>query len=272
MRNYYFFTVLVGLLFMGCTVDNDELNFNEDQIQTANLEINDVCMPSIYGIENSGELLGNVTVSNSNAGNIAYVKFTAEPGFYITEIRLMQADDENGLPINNGGVIPGKLEKLTYPSVSEVDFEYEVSSYFVLAARVTFVDQDGKKYTSWIGNEKPGSNNSTYLSYNVCIPPQQEPVCDVYAGENNRTTIDLEFLRTQLLNEWQVRDLYKSLIDPEATPGGVFNPTISELIEQVNIQANSGGSILQEWPIEYIVTGTDCTDSATLIVELVETL
>lgn len=263
MRNYYFFTVLVGLLFMGCTVDNDELNFNEDQIQTANLEINDVCMPSIYGIENSGELLGNVTVSNSDDGNIAYVKFTAEPGFYITEIRLMQADDENGLPINNGGVIPGKLEKLTYPSVSEVDFEYEVSSYFVLAARVTFVDQDGKKYTSWIGDEKPGSNNSTYLSYNVCIPPQQEPVCEVYAGADKSVTYTRAYVESRVFSSNDVEPLFYELVSDDATPGGTLSPGVGVFLP--SYERNP----YQTFTTKYTVVDGDCSDFAILSITVI---
>ena len=267
MRNYYFYTVLVGLLFMGCTVDNDELNFKEDQIQTANLKINDVCMPSIYGIENSGELLGNVTVSNSDDGNMAYVKFTAETKFYITEIRLMQADDENGLPINNGGVISGKLEKLIYPYVTEVDFEYEVSSHFVLAARVTFVDQNGHKYISWIGHEMAGNNRSTYLSYNICIPPQHNPVCEVNAGSNNSRTYTFSEVDALIDDVGAIEPLYKTLLDEGVSRDGTFAPTAAELLRAFN--QNPYREFTTVYTLSKVVGGVVCKDSTELTITVI---
>ena len=62
------------------------------------------------------------------------------------------------LPTHKRGEIPDKLEKLTYESLLEVDVEYEVSSFFVLAAWVTFMNDEGKEFTSWIGDDQAGSD------------------------------------------------------------------------------------------------------------------
>ena len=265
MRNYYFLAVLAGLLFMGCSVDNDELNFNENQIQTANLEINEICMPSIYGIEDSGKLLGNVIIINSDDGGIAYINFISETGFYITEIRLMIADDLSGLPHNNGGIIPGKLEKLTYDSVSEVNFEYSVSNSFVLAARVTFTNSDGKKFTKWVGDETSGNNSSTYLSYTVCISP--EPICEADAGsDNSRTYTDSEI--DELIDDLgAIEPLFKTLLDKGISHDGTFKPTGPELLRLYN------QNHYQDFKTIYTVTnelnGEVCSDSVELIITII---
>ena len=263
MKNSYFFLVL-GLLLMGCSVDNDEMNFNEDQIQTTNLEINDVCLPSIYKIEDSGELLGNVTISNSEDGNMAYIKFSAETGFYITEISLIKANNAIELPLNKRGEILDKLEKLTYESLSEVDLEYEVSSSFVLAARVTFMNHKGKKFTNWIRDDQTGSNTLTYLNCNVCI--SGELICEADAGADQFREYTLPEIEAIVNSQGDVERLYKSFLDEGVSRNGTFSPTISQLL------AAFGANPIRDFKTIYTVTnevdGVECSDSVELIIRV----
>ena len=262
MRNYYFITAMVGLLFMGCSVDNDELNFNEDQIQTANLVISDVCMPSVFEIENSNQLIGNVNITNSTDGTMAYLNFNTEDGFYITEIRLAMADDLSGIPYNNGGIIPGHLKKFPFDSVSKAEFEYAVSGSFVVAALVTITDDDGKKYKSWIGDESQWRNSSSYLSYEVCIP-QQEPTCEAYAGSPNSKTYTYSEIDALIDDVGAIEPFYKkNLLDEGVSLDGTITPTGAELLRSFNRNP------YQEFKTTYTVTnevnGVTCSDSVEL--------
>lgn len=270
MKKYFFITAMLGLLFMGCSVDNDELNFNEDQIQTANLEINEVCMPLIYKIEDSEQLLGNVIITNSDDGGIAYINFISETGFYITEIRWMVADDLSGLPNNNGGIIPGKLEKLTYDSVSEVNFEYAVSNSLVLAARVKFVDESGQTNTFWIGDNVAGKNNSKFLDYTICIPHQEE-VCEADAGTDQLREYTLAEIDALVYSPTSLADVYITLLDEGISTDGTFSDrTMTQLL--TTFAGNRQYS--REYTTTYTVTntldGVECSDSAKLTIRVLD--
>lgn len=254
----YFITAMLGLLFMGCTVDNDELKQIQDPIEIANVELNYNCFPS-YNIESLGILFGNLTISNSADGSRAFLEFTAESGFVITEIKSMIAKTPAEFPQNNGGIIPGKLEKTNYDGHSVVQLVRDYSDSFVFTAMVTFVDEEGRKYSAWVGDELIGKNVSRYLRYASC-PPND---CAVTAGGNVDITWTESFISTYVRTSSSLERKLLASLDPGVPKTGTFNPTPRQLIEQYLSGQRFSTTT-------YTVTDGNCSDSTEISITVIK--
>jgi hypothetical protein len=258
MRNYCLITAIVGLLFMGCTVDNDELKQDQDPIQLANVELSYNCFPA-YDIESSGISMGNLVISNSADGTLAYLDITAGTGFMITEIKSMIAKTPAEFPQNKGGIIPGKLEKTLYDNLSVVQLVKDYSDSFVFTALITFVDEEGRKYSAWVGNELVGKNDSRYLSYASC-PPND---CTITAGGDIYITWTESYIRTDVRSPASLERKLLASLDPGVPKIGIFDPTPRQLIDQyLNGQRFS--------TIIYTVTDGDCSDSTEIFITVIK--
>ena len=98
-------------------------------------------------------------------------------------------------------------------------------------------------------------SDSALLTVTVVPDGQGEAACEVSAGSDNSFTIT-ESEANSLASWDEVRNLYLSILSPEAPTNGSFNPTISEVI---NSYTGVG-----EYMTTYTVGEGDCTDSAIL--------
>ncbi|MDR5591571.1 hypothetical protein [Christiangramia sp. SM2212] len=257
MKNYFIIVAILGLLFMGCTVDNDELNYEESYLNTFNLEASEICEPYFFDLIDSGNEFGSVILSNSNDGETAFVEFEINMGYSLSEILILKANDVSAIPASNGGVIPGKLDKYDYNSIGYSKFEFSVESSMVLVARITVVDENGRSYVSWVGSETLNGwkNGSAYLTYNVCIPPN-EPVCNVSAGSDVSISLTNTYVLNNLYTPARLGRYLIRQLDAGVSTTGTFDPDPEELI---NMYLSNN---FQTFTTTYTVTGDDCSDSA----------
>ena len=270
MNKYYFFVVL-GLLFIGCSVDNDEMNLNDNLLNSANsvLEI-DGCESISYDLySGANSLVGEFEITNDEDN--LYLNFLSKEGFSINEIRWEVALNEDGLPINNGGIIVGQLDhKIKFDigksshgeSVSFSEFDESPASLFV-AARVKYTNTLDETFTIWVGNESAGKNGSKFLEYVTC-DPQSTPVCNADAGsDNSRTYTDSEI--DEMIDDLgAIEPLFKTLLDEGISHNGTFKPTGPELLRLYN------RNHFQDFKTIYTIRDeeNDCEDSAELIITI----
>lgn len=273
MRNY-FNAVMVGLLLMGCSVDNDETNFDY-QLLIANSVIDvEGCMPDTYNLYNtSEEKIGEFIVTNDE--NEVYLNFTSVNGYDISMINYEVALSEDDLPMNNGGIIVGQLENTVKFSATtnyygdSVSFESfgENPTALVVAARIQFINESKKTYAVWIGDQIAGKNNSKFLNYSICIP-QQEEVCEVDAGSDNSASYTVEEVDALVNSIGDADRLFKSLLDEDVSRNGVFEPTISTLLARFS--ANPVRDFTTTYTVTNELNGEVCTDSTVLTITVTE--
>ena len=225
MKNYYFITVMVGLLFMGCSVDNDELNFNNDQIKTANSVIEvDGCESIAIEFHSS---LGEFVITN-DIDNL-YLNFLANDGFLIYDIRWEVMPSEADLPINANGINSSRLDQrdkfdsgTTYhgETVPISDFG-EDPGYVIVAAEVTLKNSLNQKFIAWVGSESEFRNDSNFLVYDICTPTS-DPVCIANAGANNSISYTYKEVDALVDTVEDVENLYKSLLEEGVSRSGTF--------------------------------------------------
>jgi len=271
MRNY-FNAVMLGLLLMGCSVDNDETNFNNDQLLTANsvLEV-DGCESVNYKLFNSADnALGEFVITNDKDN--LYLNFAAVDGLLINEIVWEVALDESQLPINNGGVIAGQLDhKMKFTSGTKSydvtiplsDFgDFENLTDFVVAAKVNYTNSLQQEFSVWVGDQMVGKKGSKILVYTICVP-QEEPVCVAYAGADNSVTYTKRQVDAIVDTAEDVENLYKGLLEDGVSRSGTFNPTIKAILNSYYTVSK-----YQDFKTIYTVTnelnGEMCSDSVEL--------
>lgn len=267
MRNF-FSVMMVGLLLMGCSVDNDETIVEDDQLLIANSVLNvDGCESVSYNLNNgSGNVVGQFTITNDKDN--LYLNFKASSGLSITEIAWEVAMDVEGLPANNGGIIYGQLENKQSFS-SGIDYYGETLSLdnfekdLVVAARVTFVDSKQQKVSVWVGDQLLGKKGSKFLFYSIC-EPQDEPVCLAYAGADNSISYTYKELDALVNTVEDVENLYKSLLEDGVSRSGTFSPTIKDIVKFASIEANRYGDLITIYTVTNELNGETCSDSVEL--------
>ena len=267
MKNYYFITAMLGLLFMGCSVDNDEVNFNNDQIITANSVIEvDGCESITFEFPS---YLGEFVITNDN--DDLYLNFLANEGFLIYEIRWEVMPSEADLPINSNGINPARLDQrdkfnsgISYhgETVALSDFGMD-PGYVIVAAEVTFKNSLDQKFIAWVGNESEFKNDSNFLVYDVCTPTS-DPVCIANAGADNSIEYTYSEVDDLVDTVEDVENLYKSLLDEGVSRSGTFSPTINEIVKFQAIEANRYGDFTTTYTVTNDLNGETCSDSAEL--------
>ncbi|SDS46567.1 hypothetical protein [Gramella sp. MAR_2010_147] len=277
MKKYFFINAMLGLLFMGCSVDNGEMNLEEDQLLIAN-SILDVegCVSETYDLNsNSEEKLGTFIITNDL--DELYLNFTSVEGYKISKINYEVAVSEDDLPINNGGIIVSQLEHsekfspaIDYlgDSFSLDSFGETIPAFLVVAARIQYMDESGETYAVWVGNKMAGKNNSKFLEYPICIP-QQEPVCEVDAGSDNSVTHSYRQLLTLGLVSADVKEMYLDLLEDGVSREGTFDPTITQILNFIYAnEANRYGEHSTTYTVTNELNGEFCTDSTLLTITI----
>lgn len=267
MRNYYFIAAMVGLLLMGCSVDNDEMNFNNDQIKTVNSvwEV-DGCESMIYEFHSS---LGEFIITNDNDN--LYLNFLANNGFLIHDIRWEVMPSEADLPINANGINSSRLDErdkfdsgIAYHGETVPISDFGVNpGYVIVAAEVIFKNSLDQKFTAWVGNESEFRNDSNYLVYDICIPPS-DPVCEANAGADNSISYTYKEVDALVNTVEDVENLYKSLLEEGVSRSGTFSPTIKEIVRFQAIEANRYGDFVTIYTVTNQLNGETCSDSVEL--------
>ncbi|MCB7481682.1 hypothetical protein [Christiangramia sediminis] len=269
MRNF-FNTIMVGLLLMGCSVDNDETIVNDNQLLIANsvLEV-DGCESVNYELLNStNSIVGNFVVTNDEDN--LYLNFSAPSGFLITEIIWQVASNENELPINNGGIIVGQLNNKKkfssgtnyYGETIALDNYNEDIHELAVVAKVELTNESLQKFSVWVGDVIIGRKGSKLLYYTIC-EPQYEPVCEAYAGDNNSITYTRREIDDIVDTEEDLENVYKNLLEEGVSREGSFEPTIHEIVLSYYFDSK-----YQDFKTVYTVTneinGETCSDSVEL--------
>lgn len=274
MRNL-FLVVIAGLLFGACSVNNEELEMSENKIQEFNALVDIAgCDSNLFELKDDNTSVGSFEVTNDQ--DYLYISLVAAEGFYLTESKLQVGNTIDDFPMNNGGIIPGKLDK-----ENNIDFGTGVKSYtykfhlddfnldsdcMSIASLVTFNGVDGKTYKAWAGDMQAGKNDSRYLDYCLCNP------CSVDAGSPNSITRDLQYVLDELNTPKDIRYEYLMLLDEGVPEDGTFEPSIQDIIDAYALLPDPKTGT---FPTVYTVTGEaengdTCSDSTTLTIFIVE--
>jgi hypothetical protein len=274
MKNYYLITALLGLLLMGCSVDNDELNLNNDQIQTVNsvLEVDGCETLSADLYCSVGTLLGEFKITNNNDN--LYLNFLAKDGFLIYDIRWQVFREDGNIPVNGSGINSSKLanrDKFNSGTVSHgetvslIDFEDETS--LIIVAELEYKNSLNQRFITWIGDQEVGRNGSKFLVYDIC-PPISDPVCVADAGGDVIKTYTLKEIDNLVDSYEELDTLLRSLLDDGVDRSGTFDPTPRELGRKFYFEGK-----FQDFNTTYTITneldGTECSDSAEFIITII---
>ncbi|WP_146167187.1 hypothetical protein [Christiangramia gaetbulicola] len=267
MRNYYFIAAIVGLLLMGCSVNNDEMSFNNDQIKTVNSvwEV-DGCESMIYEFHSS---LGEFIITNDNDN--LYLNFLANDGFLIYDIRWEAMPSEADLPINANGINSSRLDQrdkfdsgIAYHGETVPISDFGVDpGYVIVAAEVILKNSLDQKFTAWVGNESDFRNGSNYLVYDIC-DPSSDPICEANAGSDNSRTYTFSEVDALVNDLGDIEALYKTLLDEGVSRDGTFSPTGLELLRAFNRNPYRGFTTV--YTVSNDVGGVKCTDSTELTI------
>lgn len=259
MKNILFLP-LIAMIFIGCSVDNEELDFEPQQIfeKNAVFEV-DGCETQILDFGDAGEM--HVTNDETNL----YVTISAQAGNSLSKARLHIGNTLQDFPlVGQGNLPPGQMEhqKDFSPGVESHTFVFLISSYrecFFIAANAIF--SNGSNSTSvWAGDLQGSKGNWSYFEYceQIC-----DPACQgVSAGSDNSITITES--QAAAIPSWdEVRKFYLGLLDPGVSRNGTFDPSIWDMIN--DWQERRTG----EFTLKYTVTEGECTASVFLTVNVI---
>lgn len=222
----------MGLFFIACSVDNEELIAPGDPFTSINAVYEDIetCgMPLTHNFGNSGKII----VSNSEDN--LYVTVSAAAGSAIANTRLHLADDLADFPtVGEGNLPPGKMEHHVVfdPAAETYTFTFPLNEInndgcLTIASMTSFTSGE----TIWAGDKHVKYGNWSYFEY--CLqecPVVQEPVCeydDIFtelcSNEINDPTL-LGFTNYYKNQIFLNTDL--------TTITGTFDPTMAELLSE----------------------------------------
>lgn len=257
MKRIYLLTML-GFLFIGCSVDNDELAMNENQIQELNATFEvEGCETTFFNYNDSGK------IEVTNDSEFLYVTLVASEGFAISKTWLHIADDFDSFPTVGKGNLPrNKMEfsQTFQPEVQKYTFQFALSDYagvILIASNSEFTD-GGENESYWAGDQMVKFGNWSYFEYTVqiCAPP-----C-IDAGPDNSLTITES--QAAVIPSWdEVRKLYLSLLAPGVPRNGTFDPSIWDMINQFQAQR------IGDFTTTYTIGDGECTDSVELTIHVV---
>ncbi|MCY2685765.1 hypothetical protein [Salinimicrobium sp. TH3] len=263
-----FLLSMLGLNFAACSVDQVEMDINENEIQELNAVLNTTgCEPTIH---NFGEA-GSIEVSNDE--NNLYIKILPEPGFELDNVKLHIANSLVDFPTagsGSGNLPPGQMHyKVNNPDSEGHTFEFDLVDYpasFYIASQSTFF-KDDNSYSVWAGTPADNKGNWAYFEYTV---QECEVECTEFLGPDNIGE-ELTVTGTEGLTDirgWTFGDFENYVWDTllEGAPeGGDFNPSLQYIFDNLSSVPYGFHSST------YTVTVGDCQDSivigATVICE-----
>ena len=253
-----YFLMMLGFSFMACSVDKDELNINENQIQEINATFEvEGCETISLNFNDAG------TIEVTNDSEYLYVTLVASEGFTLSNTWLHIANDFDSFPTVGKGNLPlSKMEfsKGFQPEVHKYTFQIALSDYegVILIASNSGFNDGGRNASYWAGDQMVKFGNWSYFEYRVqdCAPP-----C-IDAGVNNSITMTES--QAAAIPSWdEVRKLYLSLLAPGVVRSGTFDPSIWNMIYQ--FQAQRTGELMTT----YSIGEGECTDSVELTINVV---
>ena len=253
MKRIFLLSIL-GLSLTACSVDQDELDFNENEIQELNAMVNTTeCEPEI---QNFGEA-GSIEVTNDE--NTLYIKVLPEPGYDLVNTKLHIANSVDDFPTvgsGTGNLPPGQMDfKVNNPAPEGHTFEFDLDDYpesFFIASHSTF-SKDGTSHSAWAGTPVEDKGKWAYFEYTV---QECEVECTEFLGPDNTSNV----LTQAEVFGWDIEDVKKYVDEnllvglPE---GGTFDPTLEEMFEPFF----TGGVAQGSFQSTYTVTVGDCEDS-----------
>lgn len=261
----FLFLPLIAITFIGCSVDNEDLDFDPQQILEKNAVYEvEGCETQIWDFENSGRI--HVT----NDENNLYITISASEERSLTKARLQVGNTLEDFPlVGQGNLPPGQMEHQEdfFSGIDSHTFVLPLSGYadcFYIAANAIF--SSGSNSSSlWAGDLQGNRGKWSYFEYckQICSPGC-DPVVD--AGADNSITIP--YSEAAAIESWdEVRKLYLSLLEPQVPRNGTFDPTIWDLINRFNDEDAGGPG---EYSTVYTIGEGECTDSVVLTVKVVE--
>ncbi len=117
-------------------------------------------------------------------------------------------------------------------------------------------------YTTVYTLNNEGCSDSVSLTITVIPDPQEEPLCEIDAGPDTSKT--LTYSQAASIDSWdEVRKLYLSLLRPDVTKNGNFDPSIWDLINRFQ------GEPLGSFSTIYTIGDGNCKDSVILTIVVV---
>ncbi len=254
--------ILLGLsaFCMGaCSVDTLENEPVEPQLTV--LDVTTSQVTGCSGITFNFADAGRIEVRNDL--EFTYLKIIANGDYELTQSNLHIAADISGFPTTkNGGIVINKMDnqRSFNPAVKEYTYKFPLNSFggsFLVGVYSVF-QLGKKKYNFWAGDLT--GNQWSYFEYNLYEHPN--------AGADKSREITLSAAKT--LPSWdEVRKVYVGMLDagvPKGVKVGIFNPSIWEIINRFNDPVSGG---IGEYTTVYTIGEGDCTDSVTLILNVI---
>lgn len=255
-----FLVPLFALFFISCSVDDEGLDLDAQQVLEKNavLEV-EGCETQSRSFGNTGEL--RVTNDKHNF----FITIMASSGFNLSKVRLHIGNTLQDFPlVGQGNLPPGQMEHQEdfTSAIDSHTFVIPLNQYdkcFYIAANAVF-SNDANSISLWAGDLEGPKGKWSYFQYceQLCSPGCES----VDAGKDN--TIRISYSEAAAIESWdEVRKLYLSLLEPNVSRNGTFDPTIWDLIKKFNEQGEG------EYNTMYTIGEGNCTDSVvlTIIVE-----
>lgn len=248
-------TILLPLLlmiFVGCSVDNEDELVPENGAQQLELETNlfstasattvsSYCRPQTFDIGKYG------TLEVKHDGFDLFVTITANEGYDLVDTKLHLDSDETSFPlVGNGNLPPGQMaDKTTFTSGTKSHtFTFDIitdlgGTLTSIASKTNFTDGTNT-FSAWAGNEKGLSGNWFYLNYEIIA------CCEMaYAGVDFTWTVTKGYYERYIgvaatLREFLLTQVYKA--DKTAVISGKFKPTAGVLDQTYNDWSGQGGT------------------------------
>lgn len=257
-----FLLPLLGLFFMGCSVDNEDLNLPENQIQDLNAaySMGEPCGDATSFYFNDK---GHIEVVNDE--HKLYVTIIAGEGSFISNTKLHLANGLSGFPtVGQGNLPPGQMDY-------NEDFNSDQTTYtfeFDLTEFTEFADEDGDGYQEisiasktdftngdggWAGDFSGNSGGWSYFNYEIQPCEVGEDPCAGIDDPIYEEVCPSDINNPSLLG---FTNFYKNQIflnTDFTTITGSFNPTLADLHAEFLADGPVG-----TWTTYYTVTTEDC--------------
>lgn len=125
-------------------------------------------------------------------------------------------------------------------------------------------DMLGDYSTVYTVSNADGCTDSTNLTLRVIPDKQDEPICEISAG--NDTRFEITVSEADAIPSFdEARKLYLNSLDQGIPRTGTFSPTMKEIVAMYN-----SGEKIGEYPTTYTIKNETCSDSAILTLVVVK--
>ena len=265
MRKICLLLTILGAF--SCSVDQDELGLENNQILEANAVIEvEGCEVSTYNFGDAGI----VEVTNDNEGTL-FVTIKANEGYDLDKTRLHVINASDDFPtVGQGNLPPSRMEWVESfdLGVDHYTFEIDLANYgpnLSVASFSTFTGEGGSN-SYWAGDFNVKYGNWAYFNYDVQLCEVFEDPCNYIQGEEYSTSLSFEEVTDgRFPSEVSIRDFYFALIEEDGiTNKGTFSPSIAAVRDEWDIIKKDISNFPYDLTTIYTVSKGDCTDSVRL--------